>query len=531
MNFEQILPYFLPPLLGAFIGYITNYIAIRMLFRPLRPWRILGIRVPLTPGIIPAKRGELAEKMGEMVGTHLLTSEDVGRTLAKESFRRELRGAVSEKLGEFLDRELGPAESLIPGAYRERFRDLVDLIRWKTVKVVFAYLESEDFESRFREYLHRKGDELLDRDLESFLTPHRYNRLRGHLEEQFERFLHSDGVARQISDFIDSGAEQFLASQRPLKELIPPDITHFLLAQVEKEVPPVLEKFGGLLYDPVFRDRLVLQARSGIESFLDSLEGFAGLISGFINMEKVYARIPEFLDKASGEISRWLREEKTQKQIAEAMRERIEKFLEKSPRALAEKLSYEKVSEIRAFICEKGVQTVRSPKTARMLLAGAEKGIAGIKDISFGDLADRVLPAGGRQEALDALAGKLLELLRSPAARQGFTDVLAAQSDLWLYEKPLGRLSARLPADIREELEEGIHRQLVEVLKREVPPLVESLNVHRMVAEKVNTLDILKVEGLLLGIMQEQFKYINLFGALLGFLIGIANIFFFILLR
>ena len=77
------LPYLLPPLLGALIGYVTNYIAIRMLFRPLRPWRLLGMRLPLTPGIIPAKRGELAQRMGEMVGSHLLTADDVRQALSE----------------------------------------------------------------------------------------------------------------------------------------------------------------------------------------------------------------------------------------------------------------------------------------------------------------------------------------------------------------------------------------------------------------------------------------------------------------
>jgi uncharacterized membrane protein YheB (UPF0754 family) len=45
-----------------------------------------------------------------------------------------------------------------------------------------------------------------------------------------------------------------------------------------------------------------------------------------------------------------------------------------------------------------------------------------------------------------------------------------------------------------------------------------------VVAEKVDSLDLLKLERLLLSIMEEQFKYINLFGALLGFLIGCANL-------
>ncbi|MBE0599464.1 MAG: DUF445 family protein, partial [Desulfuromonadales bacterium] len=173
--------YLLPPLLGAFIGYVTNYIAIRMLFRPLHPWRLFGLRLPLTPGIIPAKRGELAQKMGEMVGSHLLTADDVGRALEKKSFRRELQGAVADKLGGFLDRELGPLESLVPPAYRGRFRELVDLLRWKAVKAVFDYLESAQFEGKLHDFLHRKENELLARDLESFLTPERYDRLRQHL--------------------------------------------------------------------------------------------------------------------------------------------------------------------------------------------------------------------------------------------------------------------------------------------------------------------------------------------------------------
>jgi uncharacterized membrane protein YheB (UPF0754 family) len=64
------------------------------------------------------------------------------------------------------------------------------------------------------------------------------------------------------------------------------------------------------------------------------------------------------------------------------------------------------------------------------------------------------------------------------------------------------------------------------MLEIEVPGLVQSLNIKKIVTEKVNSLDILKLEGLLLSIMEEQFKYINLFGALLGFLIGCGNIFF-----
>ncbi|MDH5682271.1 MAG: DUF445 family protein, partial [Spirochaetota bacterium] len=71
------LDYILPPLLGAGIGYITNAVAIKMLFKPYREWRILGVRVPFTPGVIPRHREELAGNIGKMVGTILLNEESL----------------------------------------------------------------------------------------------------------------------------------------------------------------------------------------------------------------------------------------------------------------------------------------------------------------------------------------------------------------------------------------------------------------------------------------------------------------------
>ena len=327
---QWLLPYLIPPLLGAFIGYVTNYIAIRMLFRPLKPWRILGVRLPLTPGIIPSKRFELAEKMGDMVGSHLLTSEDVGQALEREGFRRELHGVLSEKLGAFLDRDLGAVDTLVPVVYRDRFQNLIDWMRWRVVRIIFDYLDGPGFAGTLREFLRHRGNELLSRDLESFLTPERYESLRQHLDDRLTALLHSPEVEKAVASFIDGKMEELVQSQRPIRELLPADLVEVLFAQLEKEIPPLLDKFGGLLYDPAFREKLAQRARAGIDKFLDSLQGFAGVLSGFLNLDKLNAKLPEFFDQASEEISKYLREERTQKQVAGILRERIEALLDRS---------------------------------------------------------------------------------------------------------------------------------------------------------------------------------------------------------
>jgi uncharacterized membrane-anchored protein YjiN (DUF445 family) len=107
-----------PPLAGAFIGFLTNVLAIRMLFRPLREVRIFGIRLPFTPGILPRERHRLADSIGRMVERELLTPEILRERLASQEFREKIRRELAVYAGHFpgLFRQL--AEKIYPQAWQ-----------------------------------------------------------------------------------------------------------------------------------------------------------------------------------------------------------------------------------------------------------------------------------------------------------------------------------------------------------------------------------------------------------------------------
>jgi uncharacterized membrane protein YheB (UPF0754 family) len=88
---KTILLFAVPPLAGALIGFITNVIAIKMLFRPLREIRLWGVRLPFTPGILPRQRRVLADSIGAMVERELLTPELLRQRLARSEVREKLR--------------------------------------------------------------------------------------------------------------------------------------------------------------------------------------------------------------------------------------------------------------------------------------------------------------------------------------------------------------------------------------------------------------------------------------------------------
>ncbi len=89
------------PLLGGVIGYVTNYLAVKMIFRPIQPRRILGVR---WQGLIGKRQSELAESIGRVVGEHLVRHEDIVEVfdaldvegLTKKAIQRGLAPKVAE---------------------------------------------------------------------------------------------------------------------------------------------------------------------------------------------------------------------------------------------------------------------------------------------------------------------------------------------------------------------------------------------------------------------------------------------------
>ncbi len=80
--------YFAPPIAGGIIGYFTNDIAIKMLFRPYRPYYIFRRKLPFTPGLIPANQERLAKRVADTIMGSLLTPSEL-QNLARRLLQTE----------------------------------------------------------------------------------------------------------------------------------------------------------------------------------------------------------------------------------------------------------------------------------------------------------------------------------------------------------------------------------------------------------------------------------------------------------
>jgi len=93
--------------IGALIGYITNDIAIRLLFKPMKPKRVLGMTLQ---GLIPRRQHEIAASLGQIMAQHILDGQALAAKLMDQDtmgtvesvLERTVRKKVSERLSQWI---------------------------------------------------------------------------------------------------------------------------------------------------------------------------------------------------------------------------------------------------------------------------------------------------------------------------------------------------------------------------------------------------------------------------------------------
>lgn len=128
------------PLIGGIIGYSTNYIAVKMLFRPLKPVKIGNYTLPFTPGIIPKRKDKLAEAIGNAVGQNLFTKQDMQELFQDSNVRNSILQGVLSKLETVMDASIQDvAKKFVKEETLERKK--ADITDFLTAKIKNGILE------------------------------------------------------------------------------------------------------------------------------------------------------------------------------------------------------------------------------------------------------------------------------------------------------------------------------------------------------------------------------------------------------
>jgi len=269
----NILNYILPPLLGGIIALSTNWLAIKMLFRPHKAKYIFGFKIPFTPGLIPKERERLAKKIAEAISTRLLTPEVLAKELSDPSLWQlpditigeaiaPYAAQLTDGLKDLTDKLLPKALETIPNlpathpkldealaAFTQKIIDenvskLAGLFVskgkiYESIKTnLFEYLSNPENQEEIREKLH----EIIDR-----LPKQETNLLNINIQKFFEKEKHAvAGVLEVVATY--------LSQNMPIQAMIENKLASFDVAEAEDVILSVAGRelrliiwLGGLL--------------------------------------------------------------------------------------------------------------------------------------------------------------------------------------------------------------------------------------------------------------------------------------------
>jgi len=126
------------PFISAFIGWITNCIAIRMLFRPLYPVNVLGLKIQ---GVAPRRRHELTEGIANAVQKALVSVEDVARVLQNINLENEINLLLDEVVKKEVREKLVEKFPFAKKAANDLFKEVRASVQSKLVEHISGFMD------------------------------------------------------------------------------------------------------------------------------------------------------------------------------------------------------------------------------------------------------------------------------------------------------------------------------------------------------------------------------------------------------
>lgn len=135
---KALISIILAVIIGGLIGWITNILAIKLLFRPLNPIKIPIINFEIW-GLIPKRKKEIATNIGEVISTELLSIDDIANQAFKDEDKEAFNTYVSNKIKNIINKKL----EAIPMAFRMMAGPFIDDILNKEVPSAVESISSD----------------------------------------------------------------------------------------------------------------------------------------------------------------------------------------------------------------------------------------------------------------------------------------------------------------------------------------------------------------------------------------------------
>ena len=305
MDFIDIVRFVAPVALGGIIGAFTNYIAIKMMFRPYSEKRLLGFVVPFTPGIIPKRQNDLAKAIGRVVSDNLVDADGISKMLLSDETIGKLESKIDEMIHSLQTNENSLRVFFSNYAGEERVENLIKRVNDNLVSKIDGIVSDEKIgqtiaASAMSALDERIGDGFMGMITKNALADTIKDKITPKLANLINDVMRGDGrkmilsiVDDEINRFANGSVASWAAGMSDEKiESLKRDVVKLYSEKVNVELPRLLRTIdiSKIVEDKIQSmdmptvERLVLDVANNELYMLVWLGGLLGAIIGVANI-------------------------------------------------------------------------------------------------------------------------------------------------------------------------------------------------------------------------------------------------------
>ncbi|MCA1593529.1 MAG: DUF445 family protein [Acidobacteria bacterium] len=506
-------------IVATFHGYGAAWLAVRMLFRPHRPVKFLGFTV-WPQGMIPRHRERLAQTIGNAVGNELVSQETVVHALFETGFfRRKVETFVGAYTDELLNRNYTSFIDALPRQLRAPVLDAISALQMRVADYVAEILRSEETAEAVQQFVERRVDGLLSQRLSEIVTEETFEQVLGFVEGRFRGIVTERGFEAKVRDFVGARLDELARSNATLAEMFTPETVVIIKERIDREVPPIVRHITDIATNQRTRTQIGALIKREVDDYYHQLS-FVKKI--FVSRDRIHREVDEMVNKTlPRRVGEFLSGEAFEHQAEEFLNSTIDGVLALPINELVGQIAPDKFELIKEQLAQRILSLARSPELSTSVSAYATDALQRLRPHTLRALLEHARPDSDEQ-IKRALSKALFGVLAREDTARAINGVVSTQVER-LLSAPIGRLSDYVPEEKVRGASAALTDRITAAARERLPTAIAEFDIGGIVREKVSTYPIEKLETLVLSVAQQHLKTIELFGAVIGFIIGVAQ--------
>lgn len=500
-------------------GYAGAWLAVRMLFRPRRPVKLLGITV-FPQGMIPRHRERLAVAIGRAVGEELVSHDTIHEHLiGKDFLRNKIQSVVDSYTTELLAQQYPSLIEALPKNIREPVLDAISALQRRLAEHIRSVLTSYETELAIDGFVTRRVDDVMDKRVSDVIDEEAFEQMMAFVDERIRSAARSPVFEANIREFIGRRLDELVNSQTPLGTMFTDDAVALLKEKANEQIEPAIHQLAGLAAEEKTRDQIGALIKREVHEYYENLSFFKKI---FVSRETLIAEVDQLVNES---FPKRLEETLSGAFFVEEARNfissSIDNALAKPLPVVIGKIDPDQLSRLKEQVTRSVFQLLQNDETMSGIAGYLRETLEKLRPHSIDAILAFVHPESEEKLKATLISG-LLDILSRQETSNIINELLSSQIDR-LLSAPIGKIGDHIPEEKIRHATSSLTDAIISATASKLPEAIKEFDVGGLVREKIKNYPAEKLETLVLSVAKEHLRTIELFGALFGFAIGLLQ--------